>query len=136
MITPYDQMAMRFVEAHDSGDLEAIANLWALAAKDPALGEHLKLVEDGLLAELDAVLQAAPADHQAQTRRGCTLARLERYDEAQAAFGKAVADAGHFIYPRLVSFDADMWALVSGPARALAPPQTALAPRLVSRRTV
>ena len=68
------------------------------------------------LAELDAVLQEAPADHQAQTRRGCTLARLERYDEAQAAFSKAVADAGHFIYPRLVSFDADMWALVSGPA--------------------
>ena len=79
------------------------------------------------LAELDAVLQEAPVDHQAQTRRGCTLARLERYDEAQAAFSKAVADAGHFIYPRLVSFDADMWALVSGPARALAPPQTAFA---------
>ena len=57
MITPYDQMAMRFVEAHDSGDLEAIANLWTLAAKDPALGEHLKLVEDGLLAELDAVAE-------------------------------------------------------------------------------
>lgn len=79
------------------------------------------------LAELDAVLQAAPAEHQAQTRRGCALARLGRYDEAQAAFNKAVADAGHFIYPRLVSFTADMWALASGPARALAAPQTAIA---------
>lgn len=79
MITPYDQMAMRFVEAHDAGDLEALANIWALAAKDPALGEHLTRVETGLLAELDALaepetLQLTAADiadrlRQAKARR-------------------------------------------------------------------
>lgn len=55
MITPYDQLAMRFVEAHDTGDLEEIAVLWAAAAKDPLLAEHLTRLEAGLLAEMDAV---------------------------------------------------------------------------------
>lgn len=55
MITPYDQLAMRFVEAHEAGDIEEMALLWAAAAKDPALGEHLTRVEAGLLAEMDAV---------------------------------------------------------------------------------
>lgn len=53
--TPLDLAAMRLVEAHDAGDLEALAALWASAARDPVLGEHLTRVEAGLLAEMDAV---------------------------------------------------------------------------------
>jgi len=79
------------------------------------------------LAELDVVLRVVPGEHQAQTRRGCALARLERYDEAQAAFENAAAGAGTFIYPRLVSFDAATWTQVSGPMRAMASPQIAFA---------
>lgn len=79
------------------------------------------------LAELDIVLRVVPGEHQAQTRRGCALARLTRYDEAQAAFKKAAADAGTFIYPRLVSFDAEMWTQVSAPTRVMEPPQIAFA---------
>lgn len=53
--TPLDLAAMRLVEAHDAGDLETLASLWASAASDPVLGEHLTRVEAGLLAEMDAV---------------------------------------------------------------------------------
>lgn len=89
MITRFDQLAMRFVEAHDSGDLEEIANLWTLAATDPALGEHLKLVEDGLLAELDAVaepvtLQLTAADIADRLR----LAKARRAPEETEALDR------------------------------------------------
>lgn len=79
------------------------------------------------LVELDIVLKVVPGEHQAQTRRGCALAKLERYDEAQAAFKQAAADAGTFIYPRLVSFDAEMWAQVTRPICATESPQVAFA---------
>ena len=63
---------------------------------------------------------AATRDYQVNSRRGCTLARLERYDEAQAAFELAAEQAGKFVYPRLVAFDRATWDAVRAGARGAA----------------
>lgn len=80
---------------------------------------------DESLVALDAAAGIDPDDFQIDSRRGCTLARLERYDEAQAAFEHAAVQAGKFSYPRLVVFDRACWDKVSAPGRTVDPPQVA-----------
>lgn len=60
---------------------------------------------DEALDVLDRAEAANAGDHQIDTRRGCTLAALGRYEAAQAVFERAAAHAPGFIYPRLVRFD-------------------------------
>ena len=94
---------------------------------------HARHRFDEALQELDIAARAYLADHQIDSRRGCTLARLERYDEAQAAFERAAQTAGKFIYARLVAFDRKTWDTVSAGGASLAPPQTVIAAPALSR---
>lgn len=79
------------------------------------------------LNELDIAARTETVDYQIDSRRGCALVRLDRFDEAQAAFQRAAAQAGNFVYPRLVAFDRVTWDAVSADAKALRPPQLAFA---------
>lgn len=76
------------------------------------------------LRELEVAAAAPAAGYQVDSRRGCTLARLGRHDEAQAAFARAAACAGQFVYPRLVAFDRATWSAVSAGGPALPAPRT------------
>ena len=81
--------------------------------------------EEEALRELDIAETSPVADYHVDSRRGCTLARLGRYDEAQAAFARAAERVGHFVYPRLVAFDRATWEAVSAGGRTLPPPRVA-----------
>lgn len=59
-IDRFDQLGMRFMEAHEAGDLETMAELWGLAAADPALNNHFMHLESGLMLELDGAIEAEP----------------------------------------------------------------------------
>jgi tetratricopeptide (TPR) repeat protein len=74
---------------------------------------------DEALAQLDVAEARDAADYHIDLRRGCTLAELGRYDEAQLAFQRSVAATPQFIYPRLVAFDRGTYDSVS-----LAPPHS------------
>lgn len=81
---------------------------------------------DSALEELSIAEKMDSADHQISMRRGCALAALGRYDEAQAAFAHSIHLAGRFTYARLAAFDQSMFEAVSGGEAAVA------APRVVS----
>ncbi|NBU74019.1 MAG: hypothetical protein EBS30_02130 [Planctomycetes bacterium] len=55
-----DQLGMCFIEAHESGDLETMAQLWGMAAADSALNNRLMHLESGLMLELDGAIGAEP----------------------------------------------------------------------------
>jgi len=55
-----DQLGMCFIEAHESGDLETMAQLWGMAAADSALNTRLMHLESGLMLELDGAIGAEP----------------------------------------------------------------------------
>lgn len=57
-IDPLDTLGMRFIAAHEAGDLETMAELWGMAAADPALNNHLMHLEAGLMLELAGSLEA------------------------------------------------------------------------------
>jgi tetratricopeptide (TPR) repeat protein len=57
------------------------------------------------LARLEVAAALDASDHQVDSRRGCTLVELGRYDEAKDAFERAIARSAAFTYPRLVKFD-------------------------------
>ena len=78
------------------------------------------LVQLSVAAELDA------ADHQIPMRRGCALAALGRYDEAQQMFALSVELAGRFSYPRLVAFDRATFDAVTGTDEAVPRPSLVL----------
>lgn len=82
--------------------------------------------EDALI-ELDAAERTAPGDAQIDSRRGSTLARLDRFDEAQAAYRRSAEMAGKFTYPRLPAFDRASWEAVRANGKTLAAPQLAFA---------
>jgi tetratricopeptide (TPR) repeat protein len=71
---------------------------------------------DDALAELDEAARIAPEDLQIDVRRGCTLAELGRYDEAQAAFARAAAVSPP--YHRLIAFDRATYDAISSGAPA------------------
>ena len=75
------------------------------------------------LQELDAAALTDAGDIHIDSRRGCALLRLERYDEAQAAFRRSAERAGNFSYPRLIEFDRAAWDTVCGDAQIPAHPQ-------------
>lgn len=60
---------------------------------------------DEALSQLEVAAGINARDHEVDIRRGCTLAELRRYEEAQDAFARAIASTPAFIYPRLVKFD-------------------------------
>lgn len=88
---------------------------------------HARRRFDDALKELDIAARSAGADYQVESRRGCTLTRLEKYDEAQAAFQRAAERANKFVYPRLVAFDLATWDAVRSDSAPLPAPQQAFA---------
>jgi tetratricopeptide (TPR) repeat protein len=78
---------------------------------------------DAALVQLATATQLDATDHQVPMRRGCSLAALGRYDEAQQAFAQSVQLAGRFSYPRLVAFDRATFDKVSGAEEVVPPPQ-------------
>jgi len=114
---------------------EAEACLRQATALEPGLfGAYISLaaVLHGLrrfedaLAELACAARIAPDDHQVDQRRGCTLAALGRYDEAQQAFERSVALAPDFVYSRLAKFDRATFESIATPP-AFPPPVVVLA---------
>ena len=81
---------------------------------------------DDALAQLAVAAKIDAQDHQIPMRRGCALAALGRYDEAQQVFAHSVQLAGRFSYPRLVAFDRETFNTVSGAQEALPPPREVL----------
>jgi len=81
---------------------------------------------DAALAQLALAEKLDAADHQIQMRRGCALAALGRFDEAQQAFAHCVELTGPFIYPRLVAFDRATFDVVTGAEAAVPSPQLEL----------
>jgi hypothetical protein len=77
---------------------------------------------DDALAQLEIAAKLDAGESQVPMRRGCTLAALGRFDEAQQAFAQSVQLAGRFSYPRLVRFDRATFDAVSGTAAAVSPP--------------
>ena len=81
---------------------------------------------DAALAQLATAETLDAADHLISMRRGCALAALGRYDEAQQMFARSMQLAGRFTYPRLVAFDHATFAAVTGAEEAVPPPRLAL----------
>ena len=81
---------------------------------------------DDALAQLAAAETIDAEDHQVAMRRGCALAALGRYDEAQQVFAHSVHLAGRFSYPRLVAFDRAMFDAVTTADEAVPPPRIVL----------
>ena len=81
---------------------------------------------DDALAQLAAAETIDAEDHQVAMRRGCALAALGRYDEAQQMFAHSVHLAGRFSYPRLVAFDRAMFDAVTTADEAVPPPRIVL----------
>ena len=86
---------------------------------------HARGQFDAALAQLAIAEQLDPADHQIAMRRGCALAALGRYDEAQRMFAHSVELAGRFSYARLVAFDRATFDAVTGAAEAVPQPRQA-----------
>lgn len=99
-----ERMAVRYLDALDAGDLDAVVALWDEAADDPALLELLTDLNEGLEAEegLGADL-AADADRVRDLARRClpsafaaeppavaplTAAEVARRLEAEPSFGR------------------------------------------------
>jgi len=81
---------------------------------------------DDALAQLEIAAKLDAGEPQVPMRRGCTLAALGRYDEAQQAFAESTRLAGRFTYPRLIRFDRATFDAVSGAAEAPPLPCTVL----------
>ncbi len=81
---------------------------------------------DAVLAQLALAEKLDPTDNQVPLRRGCALAAVGRYDEAQQAFEKSVQLAGHFNYARLVAFDRRTFDAVTAAEESVTPPQVVL----------
>jgi tetratricopeptide (TPR) repeat protein len=81
---------------------------------------------DDALAQLALAEKLDARDHQIPMRRGCALAALGRYDEAQQMFVQSVELAGRFSYPRLVAFDRATFDAVTAADEAVPPPRMAL----------
>lgn len=94
---------------------------------------HARQRFDEALQELEIAARSPLADHQIDARRGCTLARLGQFDEAQAAFERAARNAGKFTYSRLVAFDRRTWDAVSMAGVLPDPPLTAIAAPALSQ---
>ena len=81
---------------------------------------------DAALAQLEVAEKLDARDHQIPARRGCALAALGRYDEAQQMFAESAALAGRFSYSRLIAFDRATYDAVSGAEEAVSPPRLVL----------
>ncbi|MEO7728680.1 MAG: tetratricopeptide repeat protein [Burkholderiales bacterium] len=80
---------------------------------------------DAALEELATAEKLDATDHQIPMRRGCALAALGRYDEAQQAFAHSIQLAGRFTYARLAAFDHVTFDAVSANDNVPAAPQLA-----------
>ncbi len=87
---------------------------------------HAKRRFDAALAQLAVAAELDAHDHQIPMRRGCALAALGRYDDAQQMFAQSVQLAGRFSYPRLVAFDRATFDAVSGADEVVPPPPLVL----------
>ena len=81
---------------------------------------------DDALAQLVIAEGIDAREHQISLRRGCALAALGRYDEAEQAFAQAVRLAGRFSYPRLVAFDRATFDAVTAIEEVMPPPELVL----------
>jgi tetratricopeptide (TPR) repeat protein len=108
----------------------------ATELKPDLYGAHIALANvlhglkrfDEALARLDVAEAIGPGDHEVDLRRGCTLAALGHYDEAQAAFERSSARARDFVYSRLVRFDRLTFEAVTAGAPRVATPKVASQP--------
>ena len=85
---------------------------------------------DEALTRLDIAAGMHARDPQLDTRRGCTLVELGRYEDAQEAYARAIACAPGFIYPRLVTFDRATYDYITSGVAA-APPRVEFDEHLV-----
>jgi tetratricopeptide (TPR) repeat protein len=105
----------------------------ALELKPDLLGAHITLATvlhglrqfDAALAQLDQAARIKSNDAEVESRRGCSLLELDRYDEAQHAFQRAAAGAADFVYARLASFDRATYESITRSRRTIAPPEPA-----------
>jgi hypothetical protein len=65
-----ERLALRYLDAHDAGDLDTIAALWEQAGADPELEHLLRELEEGLAQEM-----GLGGDWQADAARVLALAR-------------------------------------------------------------
>lgn len=83
---------------------------------------------DEALAQLAVAEQRDASDYRIDLRRGCTLAELGRYDQAQQACKRSAVRAGRFVYPALVAFDRPAFDSIISARAAVAPPATVIDP--------
>lgn len=102
---------------------------------NPALTrEHIRLSVvlhalqrfDAALAQLALAEKSDTQDKHVAMRRGCALAALGRYDEAQQEFKNSAQYDENFNYARLVAFDRGTYDAVTGAEERVTPPQEAL----------
>lgn len=116
----------------------------ALELKPDLFGAHITLATvlhglrqfDAALSQLQDAARIKPGDPEVESRRGCTLLELARYDEAQQAFELAAAHAADFIYARLVRFDRTTYESNITLMHTIAPPRIAVPARPADRRRV